>query len=67
MQKEFIMILKKKKSGKCHDLYVQSDTLLLVDVSEKFTNMSLKIHELYPQKFLSAPRLSWQAALKRLK
>ena len=50
-----------------HDLYVQSDTLLLADVFQNFRNMGLKIYELDPPKFLSAPGLAWQAALKKTK
>ena len=50
-----------------YDLYVQSDTLLLADVLENFRNMCLKIYELDPAKFLSAPGLAWQAALKNAK
>ena len=46
-------------------MYVQSDTLLLVDLFEKFRNMCLKICELDPAKFLLAPGLAWQAALKK--
>ena len=38
--------------------------LLLADASENFRNMFLKIYELDPAKFLSAPGLAWQAALK---
>ena len=53
----------KKKIGKYHDLYVQNDTLLLPDVFENFRNICLKIYELDPARFLSAPRLAWQAAL----
>ena len=53
--------------GEYHDLYVQSDTLLLADVFENFRNMCLKIYELDPAKFLSAPGLAWQAALKNTK
>ena len=53
-----------KNLGEYQDLYVQSDTLLLADVSENFRNMFLKIYELDPAKFLSAPGLAWQAALK---
>ena len=49
--------------GKYHDLYVQSDTLLLADVFENFRNICLKIYVLDPAKFLSAPGLAWQAAL----
>ena len=41
-----------------HDLYVQSDTLLLADVFENFRNMCLEIYDLDPVYFLSAPGLS---------
>ena len=50
-----------------HDLYVQSDTLLLADVFENFRNTCLKIYRLDPAKFLSAPGLAWQAVLKKTK
>ena len=53
-----------KKLGEYHDLYVQSDTLLLADVFENFINMCLKIYEADSTKFLSAPGLAWQAALR---
>ena len=43
-----------KNLGEYHDLYVQSDTLLLADVFEKFTNMCLEIHELDPATFSMA-------------
>ena len=56
-----------KNLGEYHDLYVQSNTLLLADVFENFRNMCLKIYELDPAKFLSAPGLAWQAALKKTK
>ena len=49
------------------DLYVQSETLLLVDVSENFRNMCLEIYELDPARFLSAPGLAWQAVLQKTK
>ena len=42
-------------------------TLLLADVFENFRNMCLEIYELDPAKFPSAPRLAWQAALKKTK
>ena len=48
-----------------HDPYVQSDTLLLADVFENFGNMCIKVYELYPAHFLSAPGLAWQACLKK--
>ena len=56
-----------KNLGKYHDLYVQSDTLLLADVFENFRNMCLGIYEFDPAEFLSAPGLAWQAALKKTK
>ena len=51
--------------GEYHDLYVQSDTLLLADVFENFRNMCLEIYELDPTYFVSAPGLAWQACLKK--
>ena len=56
-----------KKIGEYHDLYVQSNTLLLPDVFENFRNMCLKIYKLYPAKFLPAPGLARQVALKKAK
>ena len=47
-----------KKLGEYHDLYVQSNTLLLADVFQNFRNMSLKLYELDPAKFLSVPGLA---------
>ena len=46
-------------------MYVQSDTLLLADVFGNFRNMCVKIYELDPAPFLSAPGLAWQACLKK--
>ena len=57
--------LNNKNLGDYHDLYIQSDKLLLVDVFENFRNMCIKIHELDPDHFLSAPALAWQACLKK--
>ena len=56
---------KLKNLGKYHDLYVQSDTLLLADVFENFRNMCIKVYELDPAHFLSLPELAWQACLKK--
>ena len=53
--------------GDYHDLYVQSDTLLLADVFENFRDMCLKEYELDPGQFLSLPGLAWQACLKKLR
>ena len=47
------------------DLYIQSDTLMLVDVFENFRNKCIEIYELDPAHFLSAPGLALQACLKK--
>ena len=52
--------------GDYHDLYVQSDTLLLADVFNNFRDMCIKEYELYPAHFLSLPGLAWQACLKKI-
>ena len=54
-----------KNLGGYHDLYVQSDTLLLVDVFENFRNMCIKVYELDPAYFLSAAAPTWHACLKK--
>ena len=46
-------------------MYVQSDTLLLVDVFENFRNKCTEIYELDLAHFLSVPGLVWQACLKK--
>ena len=56
---------KLKNLGEYHDLYVQSDTLLLADVFENFRNTCLKVYELDPAHFLLLPGLIWQACLKK--
>ena len=56
-----------KMFGEYQDLYVQNNTLLLANVFENFRNMCLKLYELDPTKFLSAPGLAWQTALKKTK
>ena len=56
---------KLKNLGEYYNLYIQSDTLLLADVFRNFRNMCIKIYELDPAHFLSAPGLAWQACLKK--
>ena len=56
-----------KNLGKYYDFYVESDILLLADVSENFRNMCLKIYKLDPTRFLTAPGLALQATLKKTK
>ena len=47
-----------KNLSEYHDLYLESDTLLLADVFKNFRNMCLKIYHLHPVKFHSAPGLA---------
>ena len=54
-----------KNLGDYHNLYVQSYTLLLVDVFENFRNKCIEIYELDPAHFLSTPALTWQAYLEK--
>ena len=54
-----------KNSREYHDLYLKSDTLLLVDVFENFRKIGLKIYHLDSVKIFSDPGLAWQAALKK--
>ena len=51
--------------GDYHDLYDQSDTLLLADVFENFRKACIKTYELDPAHFISLPGLTWQACLKK--
>ena len=55
-----------KKLGEYHDLYVQSNTLLLADAFENL-KICLKTHEIDPEKSFSPPRLAWQAVLRKAK
>ena len=54
-----------KSKGDYHDLFVQSDTLLLADLFENYRNKFIEIYELNPPHLLSAPGLAWQACLKK--
>ena len=56
---------KLKNVGEYHDLYVQSDTLLLADVFENFINTCLKVYELDPVHFLSLPGLAMASMSKK--
>ena len=59
-----IKTFKLNNLGDYHDLYVQSDTLLLADVFENFIKACIKTYELDPAHFISLPGLAWQACLK---
>ena len=47
--------------GEYHDLYAQSDTLLLADIFD----MCIKVYGLDPVYFLSAAALAWQTCLNK--
>ena len=53
--------------GNYHDLYVQSNTLVLADVFESCWNMCIELYELHPAKYLPVPGLTLQEALKKNK
>ena len=65
--KKVFKIFNNKIIDDYHDLYVQSDTLLLADVFESFRNKCIEIYELDPTYFLSAPGLAWQVCLEKTK
>ena len=54
-----------KYLGYCHDLYFKGHKLLLANVFENFRKMYLEVHQLDTAKFLSAPGLAWEEALKK--
>ena len=58
MPKKIWDVFEIKNLGEYHDLYVQSDTLLLADIFENFRNMCLNIYELDPIYFISATGLA---------
>ena len=57
-------VFKVKDIGENHDLYVQSDTLLLADVFENFRDKCIEIYVLDPAHFYST-RISMASLLKK--
>ena len=55
-----------KNLGEYHDLYLRSDVTTLTNVFEGFRKVCFEIYKLDPVKFISAPDLGWQAALKKI-
>ena len=47
-----------------HDLYNETDVLLLADVFENFRDICIKNYKLDPAHYYTAPGLAWDAALK---
>ena len=52
-----------KNLGELHDLYMETDVLILSDIFEEFRNFSLLKYRLDPAHYNTAPGLSWSAAL----
>ena len=50
--------------GTYHDLYLETDILLLTSVFEQFRTMTLEYYGLDACHFYTTPGLAWQAALK---
>ena len=57
-------VFKVKDIGESHDLYVESDTLLLADVFENFRDKCIEIYVLDPAHFYST-RISMASLLKK--
>ena len=55
---------KMKTFKEYHELYNITDVLLLADVFENFQDLCLKIYELDPVYYFTAPGLAWDACLK---
>ena len=53
-----------KNLGELHNLYFETDVLLLADVFEGYQKCSLQNYGLDPAHFCTAPCLSWMAALR---
>jgi len=50
-----------------HNLYLETDVVLLADIFEAFREMSLNYYELDPMHYYSGPGKSWNACLKMTK
>ena len=61
--KEFDM----KTMGDYHDLYLETDVLLLTDIFENFRDNCMKNYHLDPAWYFTAPGLAYDAALKMTK
>ena len=53
-----------KNMGEYHDLYLESDILLLSDVFENFRKTCIQYYKLDPCHYFTSPGLSWDSMLK---
>ena len=58
------IIMEKKTLSCCHDTYLKTNALQLVDLFEAFRNTCLKNYKLDPAHFFTEPGLAWEALLK---
>ena len=54
-----------KNMGDYHDLYLETDVILLANVFESFRKVCLDSYGLDPAHFYTAPGLAWKACLKK--
>ena len=54
-----------KNMGDYHDLYLETDVILLANVFESFRKVCLDNYGLDPAHFYTAPGLAWKACLKK--
>ena len=54
-----------KNMGDYHDLYLETDVILLANVFESFRKVCLDNYGLDPAHFYTAPGLAWRACLKK--
>jgi hypothetical protein len=47
-----------------HDLYLQTDVMLLTDVFETFINLCIKDYKLDPSYYISLPSFGWDVMMK---
>ena len=55
-----------KNLGEYHDLYLNTDVILLADVFEAFRDTCLEYYQLDPVHFYMSPGLDWQVCLKKM-
>ena len=54
-----------KNMGDYHDLYLETDVIMLANVFESFRKVCLDNYGLDPAHFYTAPGLAWKACLKK--